>query len=372
MPKRAKKNQVTVTLPDGSARSFEGAVTGAIVAEDIGPGLAKAALAIKVDGEMRDLSAPIEADAEVAIITARDEEALELLRHDAAHVMAEAVKELFPETQVTIGPAIENGFFYDFARAVPFTEDDLPVIEARMHEIVKRDEVITREIWSRDEAIAHFESIGENYKAEIITDLPPGEDLSIYRQGEWMDLCRGPHLPSTGKLGKDFKLMKVAGAYWRGDSNNPMLTRIYGTCWPDRKQLKAYLHMLEEAEKRDHRKIGKQMDLFHFQDEAVGMVFWHAKGWALHRALEAYLRGKLEASGYDEVKTPILLDRALWERSGHWEKFRESMYITEMDNRTQAIKPMNCPCHVELFNRGIHSYRELPLRIPAISRPGTR
>ncbi len=363
MPKRAKKNQVTVTLPDGSARSFEGTVTGATVAADIGPGLTKAALAIKVDGELRDLSAPIEADAEVAIITGRDEEALELLRHDAAHVMAEAVKELFPETQVTIGPAIENGFFYDFARAVPFTEEDLPVIEARMHEIVKRDEVITREVWSRDEAIAHFESIGENYKAEIITDLLPGEDLSIYRQGEWLDLCRGPHLPSTGKLGKGFKLMKVAGAYWRGDSNNEMLTRIYGTCWPDKKQLKAHLHMLEEAEKRDHRKIGKQMDLFHFQEEAVGMVFWHTKGWTLHRVLEGYLRGKLEASGYDEVKTPILLDRSLWERSGHWEKFGENMYVTEMDGRTQAIKPMNCPCHVELFNRGIHSYRELPLRI---------
>ncbi len=338
-------------------------MTGADIAADIGPGLAKAALAIRVDGVLGDLAAAIESDAEVAIVTARDGDALELIRHDASHVLAEAVQELYPGTQVTIGPAIENGFYYDFARDEPFTPDDLAKIEARMREIVDRDEAIVREVWDRNEAIEHFKSIGEHYKAQIISEIPEGEPVSVYRQGSWLDLCRGPHLPSTGKLGKAFKLTKLAGAYWRGDSRNEMLQRIYGTAWANEKQLKAYLHMLEEAEKRDHRRLGREMDLFHFQDVAAGSVFWHPKGWSLYRTLRRYMRGRLERAGYVEVNTPQLVDRGLWEASGHWEKFREHMFTAESEDRILALKPMNCPCHVQIYKQGITSYRNLPLRM---------
>ncbi|MCP4330374.1 MAG: threonine--tRNA ligase [Alphaproteobacteria bacterium] len=355
---------VNVTLPDGSVRTFDRAPSGAEVAADIGPGLAKAAMAVRVDGVMRDLAAVIDRDAHVSIVTAKDPDALELLRHDAAHVMAEAVKELYPDTQVTIGPAIEDGFYYDFARPDPFTPDDLETIEARMREIVARDETITREIWKRQDAIAYFEGADELYKAEIIRDLPEDEAISIYRQGDFLDLCVGPHLPSTGKLGRAFKLMKVAGAYWRGDSRNEMLQRIYGTAWADDKQLAAYLHRLEEAERRDHRRLGREMNLFHQQEEAAGSVFWHPKGWTLYRTCEAYMRRRLDAAGYVEVKTPQLVDRALWESSGHWEKFRENMFTTEADDEhILALKPMNCPCHVQIFKQGIKSYRDLPLKM---------
>jgi threonyl-tRNA synthetase len=354
---------VAITLPDGSVRRFDGAVTGEQLAADIGPGLAKAALAVKINGEMRDLTRPIESDATVAIVTRKDPDALELLRHDAAHVMAEAVQELFPKTQVTIGPAIENGFYYDFARSEPFSPDDLAKIEAKMREIVDRDEKIVREVWQRDEAIKYFKGIGEDYKAELIEGLPASEPITIYRQGKWLDLCRGPHLPSTGKLGKAFKLMKLAGAYWRGDSKNAMLQRIYGTAWADEKQLKDYLTMLEEAEKRDHRRLGKEMDLFHLQEEAQGAVFWHPKGWTVYRGLQAYMRKRLEAAGYVEVNTPMLVDSVLWQKSGHWDKFRQNMFISESEERALAIKPMNCPCHVQIYNQGIKSYRDLPLRM---------
>ncbi|MCA1940334.1 MAG: threonine--tRNA ligase, partial [Caenispirillum bisanense] len=355
---------VAISLPDGSVRNYEGPVTALKVAEDIGPGLAKAALACKVDGALWDLTRPIDRDASLAIVTAKDPEALELIRHDAAHVMAEAVQELYPGTQVTIGPAIENGYYYDFARDEPFTPDDLAKIEQRMLEIVERNEPIVREEWDRDDAIAYFEKIGEKYKAEIIRDLPAGETITVYRQGEWLDLCRGPHLPSTGKLPKAFKVMKLAGAYWRGDSRNEMLQRIYGTAWGTEKQLKEYLTMLEEAEKRDHRRLGRELDLFHMQEEAQGSVFWHPYGWTLYRKLQQYMRERLEASGYVEVNTPQLVDRVLWERSGHWEKFRENMFTAQTeDERTLAIKPMNCPCHVQIFNQGIKSYRDLPLRM---------
>ena len=357
-------SEVTITLPDGSVRAYDQAVTGAQLAADIGPGLAKAALAVKVDGAMTDIYLPIARDADVAIVTARDAEGLELLRHDAAHVLAQAVQELFPGTQVTIGPVIEDGFYYDFARETPFTEDDLAVIEQRMHDIVDRDLDIRREVWDRDEAVAHFRAIGEEYKAQIIEALPEGEEVSIYRQGDWKDLCRGPHLPSTGKLGHAFRLMKVAGAYWRGDSRNEMLTRIYGTAWRDKKELKAYLTRLEEAEKRDHRRLGKEMSLFHFQEEAAGMPFWHPKGWTLYRLLESYIRLKLDRAGYREIKTPQLVDRSLWEKSGHWDKFGEHIYSAiTADERTVAVKPMNCPCHVQVFNQRLHSYRDLPLRL---------
>ncbi len=352
-----------ITLPDGSVRSYDAALSGADLAADIGPGLAKAALAIRVDGVMRDLAHIIDADAHVSIVTAKDEDALELIRHDAAHVMAEAVKELYPDNQVTIGPAIENGFYYDFARAEPFTPDDLEVIEKRMVEIVERDEPISREVWERAAAIAFFEDLGELYKAEIIRDLPAGEEITLYRQGDFVDLCRGPHLPSTGRLGKAFKLMKVAGAYWRGDSRNPMLQRIYGTAWPDDKQLRAYLTMIEEAEKRDHRRLGREMGLFHFQDVAAGSVFWHPKGWTLYRTLVDYVRRRLDAVGYVEVNTPQLVDRSLWEDSGHWEKFREHMFTAESEDRVLALKPMNCPCHVQIFRQGTKSYRDLPIRM---------
>ena len=354
---------VAITLPDGSKRDYPGTVTGAEVAADIGPGLAKSALAITVDGDIADLATEITADAAVEIVTRGHEESLELLRHDCAHVMAEAVQEIYPDTQVTFGPAIENGFYYDFARADPFTPEDLDVIETRMHEIVKRDETITREVWDRKAAIDHFEKIGEKYKAEHIATLPEDAEISIYRQGDWLDLCLGPHLPSTGKLGHGFKLMKVSGAYWRGDARNEQLQRIYGTCWETEKQLKAYLLQLEEAEKRDHRRLGREMELFHQQEEAVGSVFWHPKGWVLYRAIEDYLRRRLDAAGYLEIKTPQLIDRALWEASGHWEKFQEHMFIAESEHRTLAVKPMNCPAHVQVFKQGIKSYRDLPLRL---------
>jgi threonyl-tRNA synthetase len=353
-----------LTLPDGSIREYEGSVTGAAVAADIGPGLAKAALAIIVDGEMLDLALEIEADASLEIVTAKSEGALELIRHDAAHVMAEAVKELYPDAQVTIGPAIDTGFYYDFSRGEAFVPDDLEKIEARMHEIVKRDEAITREVWDRKDAITFFKEQGEFYKAELIEGIDSDEPLGMYRQGDFIDLCRGPHLPSTGKLGHAFKLMSIAGAYWRGDSRKEMLQRIYGTAWINQKDLDAYLHQIEEAEKRDHRKLGREMNLFHLQEEAMGSVFWHPNGWTLYREVEAYVRRKLDKADYKEVKTPQLIDRKLWEASGHWEKFREHMFTTESDDdRVLALKPMNCPAHVQIFRQGIKSYRDLPLRM---------
>ena len=353
----------TLSLPDGAARSFDAPVTGAALAASIGPGLAKAALLVEVDGELRDLSRPIEDDAAVRVITARDEDALEVLRHDSAHLLAEAVKELYPDVQVTIGPAIEDGFYYDFARGEPFTPADLEKIEARMAEIRARDETVEREVWSRDDAISLFEGMGEHYKAELIAAIPAGEPITLYRQGGFVDLCRGPHLPSTGKVGA-FKLLKVAGAYWRGDARNEMLQRIYGTAWPDQKQLKAYLHRLEEAEKRDHRRLGREMELFHFQEEAPGAAFWHPKGWTLFRVLVDYMRARQDAAGYDEVSTPDMMDSVLWEASGHWQTFREHMFTSQTeDGRHYAIKPMNCPGHVQVFKRGIKSYRDLPLRI---------
>ncbi len=354
-----------ITLPDGSKREFDRPVSVHDVAADIGPGLAKAALAGRVNGELVDTSHVMAQDAELAIITSNDEaEALELLRHDAAHVMAQAVQELYPGAQVTIGPAIEDGFYYDFARDEPFTPDDLKKIEERMHEIVKRDLPLTREVWERAEAIKTFGGIGEKYKVEIIEDIiPEGEEVSIYRQGDWFDVCRGPHLPSTGKLGKGFKLMKVAGAYWRGNSDNEMLQRIYGTAWRDKKELNAYLHRLEEAEKRDHRKIGKAQDLFHTQEEAPGMAFWHDKGWRIYLTIQNYIREKLKDHGYQEVHTPQVIDRSLWEKSGHWEKFRDDIFVTETEDRVYAIKPMNCPAHIQIYNHGLKSYRDLPLRL---------
>jgi len=355
----------TITLPDGSQRSFDKPVTVMDVAADIGPGLAKATLAGRVDDELVDASHLIDHDAELAIITNKHEaEALELIRHDSSHVMAQAVQELYPGTQVTIGPAIENGFYYDFAREEPFSPEDLEKIEQRMHEIVKRDLPIVREVWDRDQAIKTFAEMGEDYKVEIIRDIiPEGEEVSVYRQGDWFDVCRGPHLPSTGKLDKGFKLMKLAGAYWRGDSSNEMLQRIYGTAWRDKKELKAYLHRLAEAEKRDHRKIGKAMDLFHTQEEAPGMVFWHDRGWQIYLTIESYIRDKLRLHGYQEVHTPQVIDRVLWEKSGHWEKFQDMMFTTHSENRDYAVKPMNCPAHIQIYNHGLKSYRDLPLRL---------
>jgi threonyl-tRNA synthetase len=353
-----------ITLPDGSDKQFDAATRGSEIAASIGKSLARDAVAVRVDGELWDLSRDIESDADVEIVTRESEEGLELLRHDAAHVLAEAVKELWPDTQVTIGPAIENGFYYDFARAEPFTESDLEVIEARMKDIVDRDESIEREIWQRNKAIKFFRSIGEKYKAEIIEGIPSGETLTLYRQGDFIDLCRGPHLPSTGKLGKAFKLTRVSGAYWRGDSRNDMLQRIYGTAWANEKQLRRHLTMLEEAEKRDHRRLGRIMDLFHFQEEAPGAIFWHPNGWALFQSLVDYMRQRQNAAGYREVNTPDLMARSLWEASGHWESFGEHMYTTETeDGRTYAIKPMNCPGHVQIFKQGITSYRDLPYRL---------
>ncbi|MGA3004880.1 MAG: threonine--tRNA ligase [Acetobacteraceae bacterium] len=354
-----------ITLPDGSVRQFDAPVTGTTVAEAIGPGLARAALAMQLDGKIRDISTPIQRDAEVKFITRRDEEALELIRHDAAHVLAEAVQELYPGTQVTIGPAIENGFYYDFSRNDPFTPEDFPAIEAKMREIVSRGEPFVRQVMDRDEAIRFFMDKGEKYKAQLIQDLPVTEEISLYRQGDWVDLCRGPHMRSTADVGTAFKLTKVAGAYWRGDHRNAMLSRIYGTAWREQKELDAYLHQLEEAERRDHRRIAKEMDLFHLQEEAAGSVFWHPKGWKLYRRSEDYMRRRLDASGYQEVKTPQLVDRVLWERSGHWDKFREHMFIAQVEdeNKTLAVKPMNCPCHILIFQQGMRSYRELPLRL---------
>ena len=353
-----------VTLPDGSTRSYDAPVSPATIAADIGPGLAKAAMLAVVDGQEWDLTREIEADASLALITAKDDAILATIRHDAAHVMAEAVLELFPETQVTIGPSIENGFYYDFHREAPFSEDDLAAIEKRMHDIVDRDEAVERHVWTRDEAVAFYKENNEPFKIELVEAIPQHETVTFYKQGDFIDLCRGPHLASTGKLGHAFKLMSVAGAYWRGDSNRPMLQRIYGTAWRTEKELNAYLHMLEEAEKRDHRKLGKQLDFFHMQEEATGSVFWHPKGWTLYREIETYMRRRLEEGGYDEVKTPQLVDRALWEASGHWDKFRENMFTAEAeDDRTLALKPMNCPCHVQIFRQGIKSYRDLPLRM---------
>ncbi len=366
---------INITLPDGNVRSYPGPVSGADIAASIGPGLAKAALAVKVDGELRDLDRPIERDAKVALVTAKDPEGLELVRHDAAHVLAQAVQELFPGTQITFGPSTETGFYYDFVRAEAFTPDDFETIEARMKEIVDRDLKIEREVWDRATLKKHFLDHGETFKAEWSDELPAGEEISVYRQGGWLDMCRGPHLPSTGKLPKAFKLTKVSGAYWRGDARNAQVQRIYGTAWGDEKQLKAYLTQIEEAEKRDHRRIGKEMGLFHQQEDAAGMVFWHPKGWKLWRALEDYMRRRLDGAGYVEVKTPQLVDRRLWEASGHWEKFRENMYISENEEglrdyvanpegeRIFALKPMNCPCHVQIFNQGLTSYRDLPLRM---------
>ena len=354
---------ITITLPDGATRRYDRPVTGEQVAADIGPGLAKAALVARVDGELRDLAREIDADACVAMVTARDEDGLAVIRHDAAHVLAEAAKELWPDLQVPIGPVIEDGFYYDFARDEPFTPDDLVRLEERMRDIVARDERVTREVWPRDEAVAYYEGIGESYKAEIVRDLPDGEPITVYRQGAFADLCRGPHLSSTGRLGNAFKLLKVAGADWRGDSRNAMLQRVYGTAGANEKDLKAYLRRLEEAEKRDHRRLGREMDLFHFQEEAAGSVFWHPKGWTLYRTAQDYMRGKLDAAGYVEVRTPELVDRGLWEKSGHWEKFREQMFTAETENRVLALKPMNCPCHVQIFRQGLKSYRDLPLRM---------
>ncbi len=365
MPSDAEAEaMIEVILPDGAKRQLVSGSTGTALATDISKSLAKKAIAIKQNGKLVDLALELTDGAAVEVITIDSPEALELLRHDCAHVLAEAVQELFPGTQVTIGPAIENGFYYDFAREQPFTPDDLEIIQKRMKEIIDRNEPFIREEWDRQEAIKFFESKGEAYKAELIRDLPESETISIYRQGEWLDLCRGPHMPSTGRVGAAFKLMSVAGAYWRGDHRNAMLQRIYGTVWRSEKELAAHLTMLEEAEKRDHRRLGREMDLFHLQEEAAGSIFWHAKGWTLYRQIEAYMRHRLEGAGYFEVKTPQLVDRALWEASGHWDKFRENMFTAETeDERILALKPMNCPCHVQIFRQGLKSYRELPMRM---------
>lgn len=356
---------INITLPDGSSRELPDGATPMDLAENISKSLAKVAMIAKVNGDDWDLMRPLPGSCSVALITRKDEEALEVIRHDTAHILAQAVQDLFPGTQVTIGPSIEDGFYYDFARDEPFSTEDFAAIEKRMGEIVDADLPFEREEMDRDAAIAMFEKMGENYKAELIRDLPESETITIYRQGEWFDLCRGPHLPSTGKIGKAFKLMKVAGAYWRGDHRNAMLQRIYGTAWGDEKQLKAYLFRLEEAEKRDHRRLGRQMELFHFQEEAQGQVFWHPAGWRLYRTVMNYMRRRLEASGYDEIRTPQLMDRKFWEASGHWDKYRENMFITAIDQEEKilAVKPMNCPCHVQVFNQGQKSYRDLPLRL---------
>ena len=369
MPEPKAADSITVTLPDGAARHFPRGVTGADIAKAIGPGLAKAALAVMIDGTPRDLAVPVKQDAKIAILTRDSPPALEIIRHDAAHVMAEAVKELYPETQVTFGPATDTGFYYDFARDTPFTPEDLAKIEQRMHEIVDRDEGIAREEWERDRAVQFFADQGEKYKAEWIHEIPAHEAISLYRQGRFVDLCVGPHLPSTGKLGHAFKLTKVAGAYWRGDARNAQLQRVYGTAWAHEKDLKQYLFQLEEAEKRDHRRLGRELDLFHQQEEAAGSVFWHPKGWTLYRTIENYIRMRLARGGYVEVRTPQLIDRKLWEESGHWEKFGEHMFTVENADkdtgvkRVLAIKPMNCPGHVQIYRQHLHSYRELPLRM---------
>jgi threonyl-tRNA synthetase len=356
--------EITLTFPDGAKRSYPKGTTGKALAEGISKSLAKKAVALSLNGELADLADPIEADADIKIITRTDPEALELIRHDAAHVLAEAVQELFPGTQVTIGPVIENGFYYDFHRQAPFTPDDLPKIEARMHEIIKRDKSFTKEVWSRDKAKAFFNDKGEYFKVELVDAIPAGQDLKMYSQGEWTDLCRGPHMTSTGQIGKAFKLQKIAGSYWRGDSTKPQLQRIYGTAWASEQDLAAYLKQLEEAEKRDHRRLGREMDLFHFQEEGPGVVFWHPKGWTLFQSLMNYMRRRQNAAGYREVNAPQILDKALWETSGHWETFRENMFTTETeDGREFAIKPMNCPGHIQIFKHGLRSYRELPYRV---------
>ena len=355
---------IDLIFPDGSQRQFEAGVTGRDIAASISKSLEKKAILIKLDGELLDLERPLDKGGRFEILTRESPEALETIRHDVSHIMAEAVQELFPGTQVTIGPSIEDGFYYDFARNEPFSLEDLAKIEQRMKEIVDRDEPIKREVWDRDEAIAHFKSIGEAYKAEIIEDLPQGETITVYRQGEWKDLCRGPHLPSTKHAGKAFKLTKLAGAYWRGDHRNAQLQRIYGTAWANEADLEAYVRRLEEAEKRDHRKLGQAMDLFHIQEEGKGMIFWHPKGWTLYRTLQNYMRRRMEAEGYDEVKTPQVLDKTFWEQSGHWAKFRESMFVCEEeDGSISAVKPMNCPGHVQVFKHGQRSYRDLPIRL---------
>jgi threonyl-tRNA synthetase len=354
-----------ITLPDGSVRAFDRPVAGTEIAAAIGPGLARAALAMKVDGRLTDLAAEIDRDASVVFVTRRDEDALGMIRHDAAHVLAEAVQALYPGTQVTIGPTIEDGFYYDFARNQPFTPEDFPAIEAKMREIVAANAPFVRSVIDREDGIRFFQERGEKYKAQLIEDLPASETITLYSQGGWIDLCRGPHMRGTGDVGPAFKLMKVAGAYWRGDHRNAMLSRIYGTAWRDQKELDAYLHRLAEAERRDHRRIGREMDLFHMQEEAVGSVFWHQKGWKLYRTVEAYMRRRLEAAGYGEVKTPQLVDRALWEASGHWESYRPNMFVVRVDDEDKdlALKPMNCPCHVQIFRQGLRSYRELPMRM---------
>ncbi|PCI97936.1 MAG: threonine--tRNA ligase [Alphaproteobacteria bacterium] len=372
-------DNIKITMPDGSVREYDSGTTGMDIAQSISKSLAKASIAIKLNGELSDLSLPITADTSIEIIKRADEDALEMIRHDAAHVMAEAVQSLFPGTQVTIGPSIENGFYYDFARDEPFSTDDLAAIEKEMRKIVERGAAFEREVWDRNEAIAYFKDKGEIYKAELIEDLPESEDITIYRQGGWLDLCRGPHMPTTRNVGTAFKLLKVAGAYWRGDSSRAMLTRIYGTAWRDDKELKAYLHQLEEAEKRDHRKLGNEMDLYHFQTEAQGSVFWHPKGFTIYNQLEGYIRRRLNNVGYQEIKTPQLIDNKLWEASGHWGKYRENMFVvpdeipnTDEDgpvvsdkafDKLMALKPMNCPAHVQVFNQGTKSYRDLPMRL---------
>ncbi len=379
MPQKMPKDVVKVTMPDNSVREYDTGITGMDIANDISKSLAKASIGIKINGEVRDLSLPIAHDSKIEIIRREDENALEMIRHDAAHVMAEAVQSLFPGTQVTIGPSIEDGFYYDFARNEPFSTEDFDAIEKEMRKIVERGAAFEREVWDRNEAIAFFKKKGEMYKAELIEDLPENEDITIYKQGDWLDLCRGPHMPTTKHVGTAFKLLKVAGAYWRGNSNNAMLTRIYGTAWRNDKELQDYLHQLEEAEKRDHRKLGNEMDLYHFQSEAQGSVFWHPKGFTVYNQLEGYIRRRLNAVGYKEVKTPQLIDNKLWEASGHWGKYRENMFVVpdevpntdedgpvvseEAFNKLMALKPMNCPAHVQIYNQGIKSYRDLPLRL---------
>jgi threonyl-tRNA synthetase len=356
-----------IRLPDGSSRSFEQPVTVADVAMNIGAGLAKAALAGKVtytgqEAKLVDTSHLIEQDVDLAIITDKNEEGLEVIRHSTAHLLAYAVKELFPDAQVTIGPVIDNGFYYDFSYKRPFTPDDLAAIEKKMAELAKKDEKVERKVLPRDEAVAYFKSINEHYKAEIIASIPSNEDVSLYSEGNFTDLCRGPHVPNTGKL-KAFKLMKLAGAYWRGDSNNEMLQRVYGTAWRNKDELEAYLHMLEEAEKRDHRKLGKQLDFYHMQEDAPGMVFWHPRGWVIWQEVEQYMRAKFKEYDYQEVRTPTVLDKTLWEKSGHWQNYRDNMFVTQSESRDYAVKPMNCPGHIQIFNSSLHSYRDLPLRL---------
>jgi threonyl-tRNA synthetase len=352
---------ISVQLPDGSQRAFDHPVSVADVAASIGPGLAKAALAGRVDGKLVDTAYVIDRDAKLAIVTEKDPDGIDVLRHSTAHLLAYAVKELFPDAQVTIGPVIENGFYYDFSYKRPFTPEDLEAIEKKMGELARKDERVTREVWNRDDAVKFFESIGEKYKAEIIASIPSGDSISLYREGDFVDLCRGPHVPSTGKL-KVFKLMKLAGAYWRGDSRNEMLQRIYGTAWAKKEEQDAYLKMLEEAEKRDHRKLGRELDLFHMQEEAPGLIFWHPKGWSIWQQVEQYMRRVYQDNGYQEVRAPQILDRSLWEKTGHWQNYRENMFTTESENRSYAVKPMNCPGHIQIYNANLHSYRELPLR----------